>query len=195
MLINFNQILPWLEHYKYWVIFPLAALEGPIVTVIAGFLGSLKQLDLRLAYLIIVAGDLVGDSVYYALGRFAYGRIPEKFLRFLGITPARLELIKHYFTNHPKKTFALGKLSHGAGSATLFGAGMVKYPFGQFLIYNLIFTAIKSLLLILIGFYFGRAFVHIKTYLDYIAIVGLVVFLGIYWAFLHYTKSGLENKL
>lgn len=192
MIIDLNQILPWLQHYKYWVIFPLAMVEGPIVTVIAGFLGSLKQLDLRWAYLVIVAGDLVGDSVYYALGRFAHGRVPEKFLRFLGITPARLELIKHYFAHHPKKTFALGKLSHGAGGAALLAAGLVRYPFGKFLTYNLVLTAIKSLLLILIGFYFGQAFRHIKTYLDYAATLGILIFIGLYWAFLRYTKSSLE---
>jgi membrane-associated protein len=193
MHITLAQILTWLSHYGYFVIFPLAIIEGPIITIIAGFLCSLGQLDLRLAYLVVVAGDISGDCLYYALGRFAQDRSPKRLLRLLGLTPERIELVRGYFARHPKKTFTIAKISHGIGAAPLFAAGLVRYPFAKFFLYNLLLTFVKSIILILIGFYFGQTYVHIKTYLDYAAIVGVVAFIGLYWAFIHYTKSPLEK--
>ncbi len=187
-----NQILGTLATYRYVAIVPLAAVEGPIVTIVAGFLVSLGQLNFILAYFLIILGDTIGDCVYYSLGRFGRGVSP-RFLALLGITEPRLKLAQHYFEHHPKKTFAVGKISHGVGVVPLFAAGLIKFPFGRFLFYNVLLTIVKSLLLLVIGYYFGRAAVNIKTYLDYSAVAGIIIGAGLYWTFIRYADK-LERK-
>ena len=189
---SLQQILPWVSHYGYFVLFALAILEGPIITIIAGALCALGQLNLVVGYAVIVAGDTVGDCLYYILGRYGR-RVPPRILAWFGITAARIDLVKKYFVRHPKKTFALGKLSHGIGAVPLFAAGLIQYPFGSFILLNILFTAIKSSLLLAIGFYFGEAAGHWKTYLDYGAIAGLILGAGLYLGFLKYTKSDLKT--
>lgn len=70
--MSFQQIISLLTAYKYFFLFPIVVVEGPIITVIAGFLSSLGYLNIIIAYLVVVAGDIVGDSAYYAIG--FYGR-------------------------------------------------------------------------------------------------------------------------
>jgi len=41
MLSTLLQIVNWLLAYKYLLLFPIAVIAGPIITVIGGFLSSL----------------------------------------------------------------------------------------------------------------------------------------------------------
>jgi membrane protein DedA with SNARE-associated domain len=45
------------------LLFPLAVVEGPIVTVIAAYLASLGYLNIFAVFAVVVAADLVGDSI------------------------------------------------------------------------------------------------------------------------------------
>src|SRR3989338_6750213 len=116
--MSLEAIIALLTTYKYLLLFPIVIVEGPIITVIAGFLSSLGQLNFFISYAIAVVGDVVGDCIYYALG--FYGR-------------------------------------------------------QKFVWYNFIATLPKSLILLLIGFYFGETYAKINTYLDYTAIISTVL--------------------
>ena len=52
-----------LSYYKYWLIFPIMVLEGPIITVISGFLVSLGTLNAFVAYPLLFFGDLLGAAL------------------------------------------------------------------------------------------------------------------------------------
>ena len=56
--------------YRYLILFPLAAVEGPIVALLVGFLISLGYFQFFPAFGIMILGDLIPDSFYYYLGRF-----------------------------------------------------------------------------------------------------------------------------
>jgi membrane protein DedA with SNARE-associated domain len=64
MIFTLSQIINWLEVYKYFVLFPVTIFEGPIITVIAGYLSSLGFLNFYVAYGVIVLGDTVGDILF-----------------------------------------------------------------------------------------------------------------------------------
>jgi membrane protein DedA with SNARE-associated domain len=53
-MFSLIQVIGWLVHYKYVVLFPIMVVEGPIITVLAGFLASLGSLNLLAAYSIVV---------------------------------------------------------------------------------------------------------------------------------------------
>lgn len=187
-------VLTSLHFYKYLVLFPLIVIEGPILTIICGFLVSIGQLNFAIAYTVIVLADLTGDLVLYSLGRFSHGKTEHPIVRFLGITKERIAIIEDKIFKHPKKIFSIGKISHGLGGVVLFAAGAVKYSFNKFLIYNLIITIIKSIVLLFIGYHFGRAYASISHYLDYGAIALAIIFVAIYILFLRYTKSLIKKN-
>jgi membrane protein DedA with SNARE-associated domain len=174
MNFSLTQMMGWLVQYKYVVLFPIMIVEGPIITVIAGFLSSLGYLNLFVAYSVVVMGDVVGDSLYYLAGRWGRMYLFRQWGRSIGITMERMIQLQQFFTKHTMKTLIVGKLSHAIGAPVLVAAGMAHIPYWKFLGINFLATLPKSLLLLLIGFYFGQGYAKIDTYLDYTAL-GTVV--------------------
>lgn len=92
----FQQIIFLLNAHKYLFLFPVVV-EGPIITVIGGFLSSLGLLNKFIAYAVVVVGDIVGDIMYYALGYYGRQRFVKRWGRFLGITFERVERLEKHF--------------------------------------------------------------------------------------------------
>lgn len=170
-MIALQQIVVWIVTYKYAVLFPVTVVEGPIVTVIAGFLVAHDLLSFLPVYAIVVLGDLTGDVLYYAIGR--WGRNNSFIMRiagYVGINEKRIKGLEQHFAEHSGKTLIIGKITHGVGSVILFASGTAKMPVGRFVWFNLLGTLPKSLLFMLIGYYFGEAYKSISKYIDYTAL-------------------------
>src|SRR6266498_108866 len=171
MIFTFPQLISWLEHYKYFVLFPIVVVEGPIITIIGGFLASLGYLRLTIALPVVVAADLVGDSIYYAFGRWGGRRFIDRWGHYFGATAERVEKLEGHFHRHQGKTLVIGKLSHAVVIVILLAAGVARVPYGKFVWYNFIGTLPKSLLFLLIGYYFGRSYEQFNAYLNYYAVI------------------------
>lgn len=191
-----QSVVLFLATYTYAFLLPASIIEGPIITVLAGFLSSIGHLTFWIAYGVIILGDLLGDAAYYALGYYGREGFIERYGRFLGVTTTRVAYLEKHFVRHSNTTLIAGKFAHGFGPIILITAGMVKMPFWRFLFYNLVGTIPKSLLLLLIGFYFGKAYERIGVYLDYVAIGTLaIVILGIgIYLLLSYTGRRYEDR-
>ena len=171
-----------LKNYKYILIFPVAIFEGPIVSVISGFLVSLGFLNGIAAYVVLVLGDLVGDSMYYSIGRYwSNSAWAKKIMRPLGYSENTEQIIENYFAKHKGKTLLLAKFSYGLGGASQVVAGIAKVNYRQFFLFSLLGTLPKSLILILIGYYAGSSYIKINSYLHSIefATLGIVFLLVI----------------
>jgi membrane-associated protein len=187
-----QQIILLLTAHKYLFLFPVVVVEGPIITVIAGFLSSLGVFNIFIAYAVVVVGDIAGDVMYYAIGYYGRQRFVKRWGRFLGITLERVERLEKHFEKHTGKTLIIGKLSHGIGGVVLVAAGIARVPFRKFVWYNFIPTLPKSLILLLIGYYSGESYVRISSYLDYAAIgttVAAVIFIVIYFMMRRVSKK------
>lgn len=169
MFFSFPQIIQGLIYYKYWILLPIVVVEGPIITIISGFLSSLGYLNVFVAYGVIVFGDLAGDILYYATGRWGRSWFLDRWGHYIGITTDRIKQMEAHFENHSGKTLIVGKLSHAIGGVILVTAGVAKVPFWKFVWFNFIATLPKTLILLLIGFYFGQAYAKFGKYLDYTA--------------------------
>lgn len=177
MLFSLDQITELFVTYRYALIFPLTVLEGPIVTVIGSFLASQGYLNVYAVYAISVVGDLVGDVLYYGLGRFGRHGFIDKYGKYLLVPPERVKELEGHFGRHSGKTLVIGKLTHAMGVFVLVSAGIAKVPFGQYLLYNFLPTLPKSLAFVMIGFYFGKAFGEINSYLEWVAFGGTALVL------------------
>jgi membrane protein DedA with SNARE-associated domain len=192
MFFTLQNIFHLLLQYKYFIIFPFAVLEGPIITIISGFLASLGQLNFWLAFAVLAFGDLVGDSLYYALGRFGRERLIAKYGKYLGLDQNRIVQIEKHFETHPWKTFTFGKVVHGTGSAILVAAGLGNVPYFEFLGYNIPTTMANTFILITLGYYFGHAYQRFNTYFEYVAVIGFALLIILYIYFIKRTKNSLD---
>ncbi len=170
-----DQIIALLLTYKYFIILPLAIIEGPIITIISGFLASQGHLNIFFVYWLLVFADLIGDSLYYCLGRFGRKGLIEKWGHYIGITHSKLNSLENHFKNHSGKTIIIGKISHAVVIPILIAAGTAKMPFLKFIWFNFISTVPKSLILIIIGFFFGHAYKILNQYIDSFAIIGPIL--------------------
>ncbi len=182
---SLSQTLNLLLHFKYTILFPIAIFEGPIISVLAGLLVSLKEMNFYLALTLLVLADLVGDMLFYAIGRWgSYSLIP-KYGQWVGITSYRFEKIRTVFNKHPNKTLLFGKWSHAFGMVVLISAGATHQKIKNYLLINLAGTIPKTLFFLLIGFYFGQAYTKIDSYLSYaILIITGITIVGIGFYFL-----------
>ena len=189
MVLSLDTAMQWLQHYRYLILFPGAIVEGPIITIIAGFFASLGYFNIFLAYGTIVLGDLTGDGLWYGLGGyFSRHRHIGRWGKFFGLTDERIQHLKKHFEKHSGKTLALGKLSHGIGTVFLVAAGAAKMPFWKFIYYNLLGTLVKSVFLILIGYYFGHALTKINSYLEFTADIFILAGLSLALGFLLHSR-------
>lgn len=177
MFFTSAQIIDLLLQYKYFILFPITVLEGPVVTMISGMLSSpaFGYLSVFWVFPIVVIGDLVGDIAMYAMGRYGRHSFIHKWGKYLGLNDERVQAMEDHFERHPGKTLLFGKLTHAVGSVVLFAAGMGNVPFWKFLWYNFIGTLPKSLVLMLSGYFFGHAFEQINNGLNYVSGVAIIL--------------------
>ena len=185
MITATDTVLQLLQANGLLLVFPLAVIEGPIVTVLAGWLVRLGYFPLGWAMLVLVLADLVGDSLLYALGRAGPDVLPQKLRQALGVTDARIALVAEHFSKRGGRTLIAAKLTHTFGFAALVAAGVSRMSFPVFLCFNLVGTIPKTLFFLLIGYAIGEAHVTIGNWVGRaslgIAILGVAILSIWYW--------------
>ena len=165
-----------LQTYGYLLLFPLAIMEGPIVTVIAGFLVTTSVFNPFVVYAIVVFGDVLGDAFWYLTGRFGGGWKFTKWIEgMFGITPNSIDSARQKFADHRFKMMTVAKLAYGIGSAGLVAAGIVRVPYLLFATTCLIVTLTQAAFFLGLGMLFGAAYEQVAVYINYFAAATLAL--------------------
>ncbi|MCX6819687.1 MAG: VTT domain-containing protein [Candidatus Adlerbacteria bacterium] len=173
--MSLDQVLLLLQHYGYYILFPLAIVEGPIITVIAGLLATTGIFNPIIAYCVVVVGDLVGDSAWYAVGRYGGGPITRFLERVFGVKQETIEKAKHKIEKNRFKTTAVFKVSQGIGFAGLIAAGIVRVSYPLFIFACLLVTLVQAAVYLALGILFGSAYERVGIYFDYVAFATVAV--------------------
>lgn len=186
MFVELSQIVDWLLKYRYFILFPITLFEGPIITVIAGYLASLNIFNGWIVYLIVVLGDTSGDILYYAAGRWGRWKFCERWGRLFDVEENKVAKMEKYFSRHAGKTLFIGKFGYGVVGSLLFASGVANISLTRFLMFTFPATLIKSMMLLLVGFYFGSAYREIKVYFDYTSyiMIGLAIILIVVYLYI-----------
>lgn len=190
-----TQIIALISTWGYMMILPIAIVEGPIISVISGFLVSLGHLHWFVTYLVLMLGDMMGDTLYYYLGRWGHRPLVRRMVAKVGITPERMSKLEIGFQKHNLKILLFNK-TQAAGAIVLYFAGAIRMPFWRFLWINILGSMPKIALLEIIGFYFGKSYTRITTYLDYFGLLTFLIplgLLGIYWYIRYRTSDKNHN--
>ncbi|MCX6788630.1 MAG: DedA family protein [bacterium] len=186
-----SAILALIIKYKYLIIFPIAVLEGPLISMAVGFLIYSGYLNAFFAFTLLILADLVGDSLYYSIGRFGRKTFIHKYGRYIGINEERVLKLETQFEHHHWKIIAVGK-TQAVGSLILVAAGIANAPFKKFLWYNLLGTVPKTLIFVFIGYFFSHGFEAITSFSNSIGIISIgmsVALLIFYIVFKMYLKK------
>jgi len=163
--------------FKYFILLPLAVIEGPIIAVIAGLLCSRGIMNVLYIYPVIIVGDLIGDTLVYALGRA--GKSNSKFLlkikKWIGLTETKMQRARFFFETNPRKTIALSKVILGVGVAGIYMAGNAKIAYSKFLLICLVTSATQYIFYIGLGYLFGQAYEQINHYLNFFASITITI--------------------
>ena len=186
-------ILALLLKYRYIVLFPLVAIEGPFVAILVGFLVFSGVLNLWISFGILMLGEVIPDTVYYSIGYFG-GKtkfIEERFLRskfFIN----HMDAVNRLWQEHTFKTLFFGKLAYGMALPFIVSAGIVKVPYRKFITYAFPISVFQYTVLTFAGYYLGSSYAVAATYANYAyLLLGalVVLFIGGYFVAIKYARK------
>jgi len=183
--MQFDSLIPnfllILTSYKYLLLFLAIVIEGPILMVASGFLILIGFFEPIPAFLIILAGDLLGDIIWYYIGYFFAEPFLNKYGKFFKLTPEIFEKAKGLFHKYHVKILLISKVTIGFGMslATLMAAGATHIPLRKYLALNLIGEVILISILLSIGYFFGQLYNSIADTMKIYFVVGIITVFGV----------------
>jgi membrane protein DedA with SNARE-associated domain len=196
MFFSPSELLSLLGQYKYWVIFPIAVVEGPIIMIISGFLVNLGVLNAFIAYSVLVVADVLGDTVYYFIGRYWRKTFwVKKLMSFFGYDETTELYLEEHFRKHKFRTFLIGKFTHGIGGMIEIASGIAGMRFWEYLFISFVTTMPKALVLVSIGYYAGIYYEKINGYFQNFAFITIgAVLIFVFFTVSKKLKADLLSK-
>jgi len=170
-----SYITAWLFIYRYAIVYPLAVAEGPVLMLISGFLIRTGFFNFWPVYLLLMAGDLTGDVIWYFVGRHGARPLIERYGWLLNVSEGNVEKVERLFHKHQTKILFISKITMGLGFslATLIAAGAARIPFKKYLAINFAGQFIWTGLLVGAGYFLGYLYTLVDVSLRWATIIAL----------------------
>lgn len=192
----------WLIHlstsYPYAVyasVVVLACAEGPFLSILFGVLIRLGFFSIIPIYSALMIGDLIGDVLWYYLGRRFGHRFVGRHGHYFGITEDRIAKVTDIFHRHKDTILFMSKITNGLGFAlvTLFTAGMVRIPFRRYMSINLIAQFVWTSMLLGTGYFFSHLYTTAEGVLSKMSVIaGAVCIVFIFLGCKNYLQSKIK---
>lgn len=176
---SFTATFQWVLAHGYWFIFLAMLVEGPIITAAAAFAAALGYFNLFTIFLLSIAGDLVADVIYYAIGYWGRMAVVERFGHRVGLSKERLLHIEQLLHAHAWRTLLALKLTPILPTPGLMLVGATKMPLRKYTFISLMIILPKSLIFLLTGYFFGTQYDRLSKYVNNGAYVIVGVILAI----------------
>lgn len=184
--------------WGYALMFVATVVEGPIVMTFGGFLVRLGYFGFLPLYLTLMAGDLVADVLWYAVGYHWGNTFVRRWGKFFSITQASVLKVQELFHKHHNTILLTSKITMGFGFAlvTLIVAGMSKVPFKKYLAVNAIGQFIWTGILMYVGYAFGDLYVRVNEGLHRIVVIAFfTIVLFLLYGLTHYIRTKKNRAL
>ncbi len=193
---DFASILQFLQTSGYGIMFILMIIEGPIITYIASFAASLGIFNIFYVFILSSLGNIAGDLIFFLIGRGGKKRTIERY-ESKSINLTRLSRLKMYLERNPGRTIVVIKLTPFLPVPGLILAGASSISLKKFITYSVLVSMTSALIMTLLGFYSGMAFLAIAKYVKYLEyLIGATIFLVIITVFLvRFISKKLANKI
>lgn len=184
MHVSTDILVELIQHHGLLFVFVLAIFEGPIVSVVAGWLVRLGYMEFVPVLAVCIAADLIGDTLYYCVGSYSNRSLPRRLFPGVFARAEKLSAILAQFHTNGGRIVFIAKITHSLGFAALIAAGAARMSFPVFLWFNFLAAIPKSLFFILVGYGMGQAYSAIDTWLwrGSLVLFFIVAAIAIYWA-------------
>ena len=194
-----SSILKFIISYRYAALFPLACIEGPIVALAVGFLVHLGYLSFVPAFLVLLLGDFIPDSIYYYIGRFGNKeKLLKKYDTKSKLISRHFSYLERIWQKNTWKTMFVCKLAYGLSTPLLILAGLVRVSYFNFIYRSVVVTILNYGLLMLLGYYlgesYGKAIPYVKDVGIIIAIIA-IIFTITYFLVQKYITNKVVEKI
>ena len=151
-----QQLLGWISDYGAVALFGLLALgivglpvPNETLLTLAGALVRKGQLHLIPTLVGACAGNVLGVSISYAVGRFAGDHFLKRHLQ------KGMDNLEHWFEKIGKWALVFGYFIPGVRHLTAIGAGSSGFPFPEFATYAYGGAILWTILFLAIGYFIG----------------------------------------
>lgn len=163
--------------WYYALIVLLVAVDGEVAILVAAGAASTGFLNPVAVFFAGALGNVVSDSLWYALGY--YGRIDWFLSRFkwMRITPEKLASAKELVDRDAVKLLAIAKLTNWMTIPALIATGASRVAHRRWLPLVVASNFLISLILVLIGYYMASSFLQIQNGLQYAGVGFTLLFI------------------
>ncbi|UOF90280.1 DedA family protein [Fodinisporobacter ferrooxydans] len=157
MHFNIQHII---QQFGYWGIFFTLLLEmigvpfpGETILTLSGIEWQQGTFSLLPLLLVTLAGNIIGSTISYMIGRYLGRSVILRFGKFVGITEQRFHSAEAKFQKYTGIVVFFGKFIAGIRVLTAYLAGINRMSFWLFSVYNAIGSLIWCVVFIMLGSY------------------------------------------
>ncbi|HEY1428243.1 MAG TPA: DedA family protein [Candidatus Tumulicola sp.] len=127
-----------------------------LVLPIAGGLSATKHLaSVYLTIGIALAGELVGETIAYAIGRFGGVPLLVKYGKYVGFHHAQMDRVHGFFARYGTFSIFICRFLPVIRGIVGFPAGVAEMAFGPFILWTLLGSLIFCSILVTVGYQLG----------------------------------------
>lgn len=188
----------FLAGYRYPLVFLAVLVQGPVIMMGSGILLRLGEFSFLPLYFTLLIADLVGDIIWYFIGRNAAEPFLRRFGYTFGVTREVFLKMGDVFRRHDIKILFISKITMGFGFAltTLMAAGAARVPFKKYLLLNFLGGFIWTGFLLALGFFFGHLYSFVADGFE-VAFIGatVVILIAIFYGLMSFIRRKYISKL
>jgi membrane-associated protein len=167
--------------YKYYALTAGALVEGPILSLVAGYLVRIGYFSLLPVILILLAGDCISDTVYFHIVRKGQA---EKYIKKYGgkfkFISENYESIDRLWQNHGMLTMFLAKFAYGLTVPLIVSAALSKISYRRFMAFVWPSTLFRYAVYLAVGYLLAPSYQEAEKYILWIGLyVVIIVFVFI----------------
>ncbi len=178
------------EPAAYLLLFLGFIFEGEIAIFIGVYLALEYFLNLKIILALALIGTLIGNNLFYLLGRHLIGWWP-KLDSWLSRLSRPLILP---FSRHPLKIIAISKFTYGFHRLTLWLSGKMKIRWWRFFLVDFLTSSIWIITIAFMALLSQFSLTYVRQYFKYTEIAILLAVI-IFIALTHYFAHRAEKKI
>lgn len=153
-------------YYKYLALSGVALVEGPIASLACGFLVRLGYISLLPVLLILNAGDLISDTIYFFIVRKGNA---EKYIRkYAGrfrFISNNYDKLDNLWEKHGMLTMFLAKFAYGLTVPIIVSAALSKINYRKYMAYVVPATIVRYSVYIGLGYLLAGSYRDAEKYI------------------------------